>query len=308
MKNGLLHHRSTLEKVIYFIGICLISKLIFTLLSFSLCSFIFNVDLVNINLNEIIYDVNYLRAYKLATVLDQVGTFLIPVLFFAKLISKEPKKIWFFNKIETHYLTLIIPIFFIIITIGHVLLLINHQIDLSFLSAELKKTINENQNNIDQIHDAFIGQSPRSYIVNIFIMAIVPAFCEELVFRGLLQQLFCKWTKNMHIGIALSTLIFALLHFQFYNLFALLFIGFTFGYIAFLFGTIWVTIILHLMFNLFSLTSVYLVKNEMISDNSWDNSTWIFLSVATTLSLGYCYKMLKRENKLAESMKNIEEL
>jgi len=298
VKNGIIQHKSALEKLCYFIAICLISKLFFSFISFNLSSIIFNTNLLNITDDLIVNDMNTIRAYKLASVLDQIGTFLIPVILFAKLISKEPNSMWLFNKVNKQQLMLIIPLLIIVITISNILLLLNHNIDLSFLSPEIKNAINDSQQTIDTIHNAFIGMSLKSYLLNIFIMAIVPAFCEELVFRGLLQNLLCKWTKNLHLGVFLSAIIFALLHFQFYNFSALLFIGFAFSYIVALTGTIWITIILHFLFNFYSLTNIYLIKIKVISDESWNMSFWLILIMTTILCSYIVYKKLKKKNYL----------
>ena len=306
VKNGILQHKSSLEKVSYFIGLCLLSKFFFTFVSIYLCSIIFNVDLINLSIDQDLNNVNNIRAYKLASVIDQIGTFLLPVLFFAKLISKKPNKLWLFKKIESQHFLLIIPLLIIIITISNLLLLINYNIDLSFLSPEIEKAINDSQHSIDNIHHSFIGISIKSYLLNILVMAIVPAFCEEIIFRGMLQHLFCKWTNNIHLGVSISAILFALLHFQFYNFLALLFIGFTFSYITVLFGTIWITIILHFLFNLFSLTNVYLIKSQILSENSWSITTWTLLFTASILSVGYVYYQLKRKNKLADSKDNYD--
>jgi hypothetical protein len=110
----------------------------------------------------------------------------------------------------------------------------------------------------------------------------------------------------MHLGISISAILFALLHFQFYNFLALLFIGFTFSYITVLCGTIWITIVLHFLFNLFGLTNVYLIKNQILSENSWSITTWTLLFTTSILSVGYVYYQLKRKNKLADSKENYD--
>ena len=56
----------------------------------------------------------------------------------------------------------------------------------------------------------------RSYVVikSTFLygtggVAIVPAIGEELLFRGVLQQLFIKWTGKIHVGIFVSSFLFS---------------------------------------------------------------------------------------------------
>ncbi len=306
MKNGILQHKSTIEKLCYFIGLCLLSKLFFTFISFNLSSLIFDTNLFNQTENIILTNANNIRAYKLASILDQLGTFLIPALFFAKLISNKPNDLWLFNRINKQQITLLLPLLIIVVTVSNLLLLLNHNIDISFLSPNLEKAINDSQRSIDSIHNAFIGISLKSYFLNVFIMAIVPAICEELVFRGVLQNLLCKWVKNLHIGIFISTMIFSLLHFQFYNISALIFIGFTFSYIVALTGSIWITIILHFLFNFYSLTNIYLIKRGIIKVEEWSISIWTLLVITTLLCTYFIYIKLKKSNYL-DRMKMIYE-
>ena len=153
------------------------------------------------------------------------------------------------------------------------------------------------------MHHAFVGNSFMSYLFNIIIMAIVPAFCEELAFRGVVQHLCSKWTGKLHLGIVQSSLLFATLHFQFYNFFALLFVGLFFGYLVAYTGTIWITIIIHFLYNLFSLTILFLSKKEIIDTNSkleHIGFVHLFLLLA---SIGFVFYILRKNNKLKDTEK-----
>ena len=58
-------------------------------------------------------------------------------------------------------------------------------------------------------------------LLNLFVIALIPAIGEELTFRGLLQQSLTRSMKNPHVAIILTGAIFSFIHFQFY--------GFLFG-------------------------------------------------------------------------------
>jgi membrane protease YdiL (CAAX protease family) len=51
--------------------------------------------------------------------------------------------------------------------------------------------------------------------MNIIIIAIMAGIGEELMFRGVIQKILIGWTKNIHLGILYTAIIFSAIHFQF---------------------------------------------------------------------------------------------
>lgn len=68
-------------------------------------------------------------------------------------------------------------------------------------------------------------------ILNLFVLALIPAIGEELLFRGCLQQIFGRWTNNPHLVIWTVAFIFSAIHLQFFGFFPRLFLGVFFGYV-----------------------------------------------------------------------------
>jgi membrane protease YdiL (CAAX protease family) len=77
-------------------------------------------------------------------------------------------------------------------------------------------------------------------IVHIAFIAAVVAFCEEVLFRGIIQT---------HVGLVFSSIIFAIVHYRYlFNWFLFLNIivlSFFIGYLFLLTGNLWVTIFMH---------------------------------------------------------------
>ena len=302
MKNGYLHEKSTVEKLFYFFMLCLIGKLFFSGLSYYASNWIFNCDLNTIIIGKNL-ETNTLRAYKFAAVLDQIGTFFIPALVFCYFFSKS-----FLDYLTLHSLkkslVLIVPASFVIMYFSSILMLeINQKIDFSFLGDEILASFNENQELLEKIHYSFIGISYSNLAGCILVMAVVPAICEELVFRGILQQLLSKWFNNIHLGIVFSAVIFAVLHFQFLNLLALLFIGIFLGYIVCITNNLWTSIILHFLYNLISVFTIFLEKKSGFNLQHFTERTpnYIF-SIVGLVSL-LCLIALLGKNNLFSSTK-----
>jgi uncharacterized protein len=67
--------------------------------------------------------------------------------------------------------------------------------------------------------------------VGIVVIGIIPAIGEELLFRGLIQNLCYKLTSHTHLAVGISAFVFSAIHFQFYGFLPRFLLGALFGYI-----------------------------------------------------------------------------
>ena len=82
-------------------------------------------------------------------------------------------------------------------------------------------------------------------LANLFVMALVPAVSEELIFRGAIQQTCANWFRNHHFAILFTAAIFSIIHFDLFNFMPRFFMGILLGYLFYLSGSIWTSIIAH---------------------------------------------------------------
>ncbi|MCG8340093.1 MAG: CPBP family intramembrane metalloprotease [Cytophagales bacterium] len=109
--------------------------------------------------------------------------------------------------------------------------------------------------------------SPIELILAFFAVAIIPAIGEELLFRGVLQNLFHRITQHIHLAIFMSAFIFSAIHFQFYGLVPRFFLGVLFGYIYWWSKDIAFPIIAHFFNNAFTLTLLFFHHIGLIEQN-----------------------------------------
>ncbi|MEP4535196.1 MAG: CPBP family intramembrane glutamic endopeptidase [Cyclobacteriaceae bacterium] len=105
------------------------------------------------------------------------------------------------------------------------------------------------------------------FLIALIVVAVVPAIGEELLFRGLIQNLFHKTLKNAHVAIWVSALLFALFHFQFYGLVPRMMLGVLFGYLYLWSGNLTLSMVGHFVNNAFSLSILYLSQTGSIDMN-----------------------------------------
>ncbi|WP_165758876.1 CPBP family intramembrane glutamic endopeptidase [Niastella yeongjuensis] len=82
-------------------------------------------------------------------------------------------------------------------------------------------------------------------VVNVFIIALLPAVGEELFFRGALQRVVIHLTRNPWVGIILTAVLFSALHLQFSGFLPRMFLGIVLGAFYWFSGSIYTSMIAH---------------------------------------------------------------
>lgn len=128
---------------------------------------------------------------------------------------------------------------------------------------------NEHKNWIENLYNSMLkGDGIFDMSISILIGAIIPAITEELLFRGVGQRALEEKNSPFY-AIAITSLVFGLLHFNFINLIPLISIGFFLGSLAYYSKNIIVPIFIHFLNNAFSIFVMFYETNE--SNQSLDN-------------------------------------
>jgi uncharacterized protein len=107
-------------------------------------------------------------------------------------------------------------------------------------------------------------KDPSQLIVALVVVAILAGISEELMFRGVLQNIALRAFGNPHVAIWFAAFWFSFIHFQFYGFLPRMFLGALFGYLYFWTKNLWVPIFAHITNNGFTLLMVYLYKNKTV--------------------------------------------
>ena len=98
--------------------------------------------------------------------------------------------------------------------------------------------------------EAFLKiNSPIDILVNILVIALFPAICEEMLFRGALQRIIIHLTRSPWTGIIISAALFSALHFQFLGFLPRMLLGIILGAMFWYSGSLWTSIIAHFVTN-----------------------------------------------------------
>ena len=128
------------------------------------------------------------------------------------------------------------------------------------------------------------------FLLNLLVMALIPAIGEEMTFRGVLQQSLTRGMKNPHLAIFLSAAIFSFIHFEFYGFLPRMFLGLLLGYMFYFTRSLWTSIAMHFINN-GSLVTLYYLNNTGAINVDVDHfgetdKVWLIgLSAAVTIGL-----------------------
>ena len=151
--------------------------------------------------------------------------------------------------------------------------------------------------------------TPLDWTVSIVVIAILPAICEEIFFRGVLQRTLIKATNSVGAAIALSAIFFSLMHFDIAGLLPRIVLGVMLGLIFYYSGNLWLSILAHAVNNaavvimLGVTTDANNTIEKQLSQSAENPGPW--LPIASLLLCIYIVYRFKAWNTLTKS--NIEE-
>lgn len=156
----------------------------------------------------------------------------------------------------------------------------------------LPEWASKTEENVSGMLIALMGDnSVSSLMLNVFIMAFLPALGEEWFFRGSMQRILMKWFNNSMKAILICSFLFSALHFQLEGLLPRFLLGSILGFIFYKTGNIWISVFLHFLFNGFQIVAAFFSQEQLENLNSekMDAPGWIQVLVCSIV-LYFLYK------------------
>lgn len=253
-----------------------------------------------------------LQWLKIIQVVSALSMFLIPALLTGYLVSiKSSNYLHLRTKIKAGQVLLILILITACIPLINFLGELNSKLILPEFASRLEIWMRTREEAAQQAGEAFlIMDSVGSLVFNLFMFGVVAALTEEVLFRGIFQNILVQLTKNYHVGIWLTAIIFSAIHMQFYGFIPRMLLGAMFGYMLVWSGTLWVPIVAHFIHNSIVVVGLYMVtKNEIPIDPEAfgvEPEHIVFLIPALIISAGTLYIFYKNrtENFIYATNKN----
>lgn len=297
MLRGIYSHLTNFSKFILLITLVFSFLLFSTLLGILVLVPFYGTDVIGLLSNPDFGNTDVVNAMKAFQILNMTGGLLLPAIIYLWLCSPGSERYAGFSHSPSALILTFLLILFAQPVIGWTNEL-NRYLSLpdglSFIENWMKNA--EHQGEL--ITEAFLSTTTTSgLLVNIFMIAILPAFAEEILFRGAIAGLLRNWTKNVHVAVFVSSLIFAAIHLQFYGFLPRFLLGMALGYLFFWSGSLWLPIAAHFTNNFLSVIVEFLYRRGYIHTNAENfgsaQAAWItaISILSVTVLLFYIHKL-----------------
>lgn len=210
-------------------------------------------------------NINILKYFQ---VVQSIGVFIVPPFILA----------WFFSSKKSGYLQLnkkitlssALLVFILCFSASPLINFIgemNAKMQLPGWLAGMEEWMKNAEEKATLLTEAFLKvDGIGGLFFNLFMIALLPAVGEELLFRGVIQKIFTNWTRNSHWGIWIAATLFSALHMQFFGFIPRLLLGVLFGYLLVWSGSMWLPILAHFINNGVAVIGMYLIDKGMIGN------------------------------------------
>jgi membrane protease YdiL (CAAX protease family) len=203
-----------------------------------------------------------LQILKMMQILNQLSMFIIPPLTLYIILRKRIPNYLNLNKAPNlNNIVGIVLLYISSLPIIQASMIINQQMVLPEFMSGIEEWMRDKEDLAAVLTEKFLTVDTFSgFLLNILMMAILPAIGEELLFRGLLMRWFEKSIKNIHFVIIITAFLFSAIHIQFFGFIPRFILGIILGYTYHWSKSLWVPICLHFINNATTVTVYYYVN------------------------------------------------
>ena len=248
-------------------------------------------------INQLMSDAKNFRALQIIQTVTVVFGMLIPTYYVATRLTKSPFSLLGLQaKLSNKNLFTVLGITLLAVMFSSGLGYLSYQLPLpknvlqyfTQLENDYTKTV------LTIIQIDSIGE----LLISLFILALLPAVCEELLFRGGLQNFLCRWTQKPWLSIIIVSFIFSAVHFSGFGFLSRFALGVILGFLFHKTGSLWSSILTHFINNALAVFMVYFYaqKGKPLQDVMTDKSGsyWGLLAV---VGIVYLFTILKPSTK-----------
>ncbi len=242
--------------------------------------------------------------WRLFTGLSQILLLLLPTLFLVRLVSLRPVE--FFRLRLPKFQTFLLPLIGILSLQQMLQIYLNFQEKIP-LPEPIERLSDQFKQVIEEVTRLLASSSTVPELVwVVLIIAVIPAFAEEFLFRGLVQRSLERSVSPWR-GAVLSGVIFGLYHLNPASFVPLASLGIYLGFLAMRGNSLWLSVAAHFYNNAIACIAVFLHQNDdaIITGNPHEMSVgellitfWLF-GVVFLVSTYYFVHMTKPAEPVA---------
>jgi membrane protease YdiL (CAAX protease family) len=241
---------------------------------------------------------------KFLQVLYSIGLFLVPAILSGFLIQRNTWKFLKANRVSSYWIIiLVITIMIVSIPWINFTSFLNEKLSLPERWGDLMERIRENDENSWDLMKAYLQtDNIGGLLINIFMVALIPAIGEEFLFRGTVQRILSEWYRNEHLAIWTAALLFSLMHYQFLGFIPRVMLGALFGYLFVWTGSIWMAVLAHFINNAVAVIYYYIFYQgtlEIEPDHIGIEENAVLMILASVVLTILCLAIIQQQRKVS---------
>ena len=231
---------------------------------------------------------------RLMTMAGQILFILLPALLFSKMFYNNIPAIFRIRVPHWKEILLFVAGIIILTPLLQTYLylqthFINWLAENSSFIASVKKVIDSLNDMMEHAYNnLIIANSFFEKIFVIIVVSIVPAICEESMFRGYIQRSFEFKIKPFYAAL-ITAVFFGIYHFNPYGIIPLILLGLYFGFAAYVSNSILIPMILHFLNNFAAVVLFFTFGDEDLIKSAPTADTNILSSIMTLLGLSVLF-------------------
>ena len=275
--------------------VLLLCTLIFVILAFAISIPVFGLE-----------NIQNINALKLMQIFQSAGMFLVPPFIIGWLFTGNTfQYLSFKQKVIPSCIILTILLVIVanpVITfVGN----INSNMTLPEQFSGIEQWMRQMEDQASELMTKFIQATTfGGILLNLVMIVLIPAVGEELLFRGVIQKIFFRITRNHHLAIWITAILFSALHLQFYGFFPRMILGALFGYLLVYSGSIWLPIAGHFINNLVAAFFLYMEKNKGLQVDTIDAQImqWPIVIISLILTILIIWRIKNQYKNLLDDI------
>jgi uncharacterized protein len=273
MKDPILGHLSPSAKLIFVFLLVIVCFAILSMIGILMAFPLFHINLLkDISVFTDYQNPGSVPILKYLQIIQSISLFILPALFAGFFFGGNSGSYLGLNKISTFRIFLAtVLIMFVSLPMISWATSLNEMIKLPDFLKGIEDWIKETEEKASELTESFLNvNTAGGLLINILMIAIIPAIGEELFFRGLLQRLLSELFRNIHLAIFITAVLFAAIHLQFYGFLPRMLLGVLFGYLFYWTGSVWIPIFAHFLNNGSAVIISFLANHGSVSSGYED--------------------------------------
>jgi len=226
------------------------------------------------------YPAKTLALNKLEQTLSSIGVFALPSFLYAVMTTND-RRMDFLGLRKAQ-----LPVFYVM---GVILLLLSFPFEgwLGQLNKHIPLAdwmIRDEKDATARLTEFLKAGSGADVAINVVFIALAPAICEELCFRGALQRILIQCFRSPWAGILATAAFFSAFHMQFQGFLPRMFMGTLLGAAYWYSGSLWVAILGHFFVNGVQVIAASYYPG-MIEQDPYVPIYWALISLAIVVGL-----------------------